>query len=521
MRRKMIRCLCFLVSVVFMFSLLSACGQMSEKSDNTTSSGTVSSVEKSVQETTTVAQLPFVTINWYMGIPLDPRPNEKNVMAEINKQLKEKINANVVFNMMDFGTLTEKMNVMIASGDPFDLVMTGAPLGFSSNVGKDAYLPIDDLLGKYGKDILALVPESAWPAVTFSGKRYAVLNPTVWCTPAGFVFKKDLVDKYNIDVSKIHNLQDLAPYFETLKKNEPDITPLDVTREGAPCFGGYAVNDDILPDATGSSLITYSTEQNKLLYWWEDPYFLKDAKTINEYYKLGYIKKGAASMQNWFNEMKTGKYAVCNCVGVYDPTFVKSSQQIGFPCAESFWAQNPIGTANIQWPVTAIGKNSKNPERAMMLINLMFGDKKFFNTVCYGIENQDYKVVSGAGTDNPTVEANTPNTWAIWHPWIGPLWTQWPSNWNSAEALKTLKYNTDNGKMSPIVGFIFNQEPVKKEIAQINTLLAELVILKVGVEPDLQKYIDDLKAKYLQNGADKIMAEVQKQLDAWKKANGK
>lgn len=56
-----------------------------------------------------------------------------------------------------------------------------------------------------------------------------------------------------------------------------------------------------------------------------------------------------------------------------------------------------------------------------MLVNLMFGDKKFFNTVCYGIEGQDYKVVSGVGTDNPTVEANSPNTWAIWHPWIGPL----------------------------------------------------------------------------------------------------
>lgn len=512
MGRKIIKSLCFLAAVVLMFSLLPVCGWSSENSNNTASADETTILQN---KNVPASKLPFVTLDWYMGIPLDPRPNEKNVMKEINMQLKEKINANVVFNLMNFAALAEKMDVMIDSGEPFDLVMTGSPFGFAANVGKKAYLPIDNLLNRYGKDVIAGVPKMAWPAVTFSGKKYAVIN-TMVCEPYGFVFNKELVDKYKLDFSKIHSLQDLAPYFAQLKEGDPAITPLCVTRAGTPGFGGYAVNDDIITD-----LITYSTEQNKLLYWWEDPYFLKDAKTMNDFYKQGYVKKRAAEMQDWLNQFETGNYAVCGSPGAYDPTFARSSQLIGFPCVESFWAQNPIGTVNIQWPVTAIGKNSKNPERAMMLVNLMFGDKKLFNTICYGIENQDYKVVSGAGTNSPTVAAKSPATWAIWHSWIGPLWNQWPSNWNSADTLKTLKYNTDHGKISPILGFIFNQEPVKKEIAQANALAEDLITLKVGSEPDYQKYIADEKAKYLQVGAAKIMAEVQKQLNAWKKAKGK
>lgn len=75
--------------------------------------------------------------------------------------------------------------------------------------------------------------------------------------------------------------------------------------------------------------------------------------------------------------------------------------------------------------------------------------------------------------------------------------------------------------MSPILGLIFNQEPVKKEIAQVNVLAADLLVLKTGMAPYYDKYLADEQAKYLQNGADKIIAEVQKQLDAWKATNDK
>ena len=116
-----------------------------------------------------------------------------------------------------------------------------------------------------------------------------------------------------------------------------------------------------------------------------------------------------------------------------------------------------------------------------MLADLLFADKWFFNTVCYGIKDQDYKIVSGEGTDNPTVEANTPVTWAIWHPWVGSLWDQWPSNWNSSDALATMKKNAETGKASPLLGFVFNPDPVKTEIAQLNTLDGELDILTTGI----------------------------------------
>lgn len=45
-------------------------------------------------------------------------------------------------------------------------------------------------------------------------------------TEIGWVFKKDLVEKYNFDYKSVQTLKDLEPYLETLKENEPGITPV-------------------------------------------------------------------------------------------------------------------------------------------------------------------------------------------------------------------------------------------------------------------------------------------------------
>ena len=109
--------------------------------------------------------------------------------------------------------------------------------------------------------------------------------------------------------------------------------------------------------------------------------------------------------------------------------------------------------------------------------------------MCYGLEGQDYKVISGAGTDNPTVEAfsGDEQKWGIWHCWIGELpYNQWPSNWNDENTLEVYRKGNEEGKVSPILGFIFDPEPIKTEVGQIDAIMSEVLpILQTGSAPDL------------------------------------
>ncbi|WP_338131381.1 DUF3502 domain-containing protein [Cohnella rhizosphaerae] len=83
-----------------------------------------------------------------------------------------------------------------------------------------------------------------------------------------------------------------------------------------------------------------------------------------------------------------------------------------------------------------------------------------------------------------------------------------------------MKKNNDNGKASGILGFIFNPEPVKTEIAQVSAIQKESnPILTTGSMPDFESYYTDLQKRLDAAGMDKIMAEAQKQFDAWKADN--
>jgi predicted signal transduction protein with EAL and GGDEF domain len=84
---------------------------------------------------------------------------------------------------------------------------------------------------------------------------------------------------------------------------------------------------------------------------------------------------------------------------------------------------------------------------------------------------------------------------------------------------KLIKGTYINEKNYPTMGFSPNTEAFKNELAQRLALRADFgTKLEFGVvDPDveLKNYLDKQKAA----GSDKILAELQKQMDAWNSAN--
>lgn len=270
--------------------------------------------------------------------------------------------------------------------------------------------------------------------------------------------------------------------------------------------------------------VVYNEETGKVMMSIDAPETIDQIQTANRFYQKGYIAKDAASKQDYMAEAKSGKYAVLPGTGAFSEDGSKSTGVYGYPCVETLLGYMPVSTESIMGSMTALSRTSKNPEKAIKMLNLIWKDRYLSNTLAYGIEGVNYEVKSGKGTDEISVipKSGKEQTWGIWHNWIGPLWDQWDSPWNSTESLKEMQIQNEAAKTSVILGFMLDVEPIKNELAQISAVHSEASpIFSTGSMPDVDKYIAAIRQKYIDAGMDKVLAEAQRQLDEWKITNNR
>ena len=85
---------------------------------------------------------------------------------------------------------------------------------------------------------------------------------------------------------------------------------------------------------------------------------------------------------------------------------------------------------------------------------------------------------------------------------------------------KTIAVN-EAAAPSPLMGFIFDTTPVKTQVAQIDAIMGSYSPALNTGSVDPVKLKAEMLPKLKGAGLDKVQAEVQKQIDAWRKANGK
>lgn len=504
------------LTVAFIFVTgLSGCGTKETSPSATTAVDTKSDTTVS---TDSPANLPFVKLKYYVGSANPDITRQDAVEENFNKILKEKLNCELHFNVVSGGQAEfgQKVSLSAASGEEYDLIMAGTGwINLSQEVAKKTIIPLDDLLKKYAPAVIEKVSAKNFTAATIGGGIYAIPHPFVYGQTNSFAFKQDLAEKYGLDTSTIKSYKDMGPYLAKIKAGEPSITPL--------IPNATLVYDRDRYDALLGNIIGYFPEDNKVKTIFEDTKTVENWKALNDYFKKGYIAKDAATKTDFNAEVKSGRYAVYVGAGIYSADGSRSTNLYGIPSAEALHGSKLVGTAAVMSCAAAISATSKNPERAMMLENLLYSDRQVLEALCAGVEGVDYKVLSGAGTQVQEIETIQPMKWKIWECWIGSLWDSWgDTKGNSTAFLNELKAATDTAPVSPLLGFTFDSEPVKTEIGKITAITTNVdKLLGTGSVPDVDAYIADIKEKLDQAGLTKVIAEMEKQIAEWKVKNGK
>lgn len=493
--------ICLVTAMVFLLTMmLTGCagkGNTAETTAGTTgASSSAAATEKNETEK-------FVELDWYFWG--DPKPDDEKVLAEANKIIKDKINAKLNIIMIPYGNYNDKIKVMAAAGDAYDMCFTSSWLNpYKDNVLKGAYMELDELLDKYAPKLKALVPAPFWDAARVDGKIYGVINYQISTMTRGIALKKDLVDKYNFDVSTIKELKDVEPFLKQIKENEKGIYPI-MSMNGL--WSDYQFTKGLLGG------IDIKDPSCKVLSVASTPEYKEVIELARKWYLAGYIRSDALSIKDEEPEMKAGKYAVILHQNLKPGVEAELKAKLGYDCVTAQISEPLLEEGSVLATMNAISITSKNPERAMMLFELLNTDKELYNMLSFGLEGTHYKKVA----DNRIELAENANAAFGYPNWaIGTVLNSYLLPGQQDDVWQKTHEMNMSAKPSPLMGFSFNAEPVAAQSASLESVTKEFAqALETGsVDPAevLPKYIEKLKSA----GEDEIIAEKQKQIDAWK-----
>jgi putative aldouronate transport system substrate-binding protein len=508
MKKKWKRTSGFLSTVLVLTTLLSACGGGNKEA---TDSAKPATTEESAKTNAKPYELTLAYLQ------LNEMPDTPLVEAEINKITKAKINVTVKLLPIGISAWAQQTNLMLAGNEKLDLMVSSSLFNFGSQVAKGQLEPLDDLLKQYGQGITDVVGQKLIDGSIVDGKIYGVPSLRDIGGDFGIVMRKDLIDKYKIDVSTIKTWTDLEPVFKTIKDNEPGLAPLaqqaNTKQTGANI---YAANVDSLGDNLG--VIADAGTSTKIVNLFETKDFTDSIALARKWYQAGYILKDAAtSQETGANLVKAGK--AFSYFSNMKPGFEQQEAQITGKEMVAVHLTRPFAdSVSITGFMISITKNSEDPERAMQFMNLMYTDKDIANLISLGVEGKHYVVKHDniiALPEGVTQSGYSFNQWELGNNFLTYVWEgKAPDIWDQMK-----KFN-DNAIKSTAIGFTFNVEPVKTEIAAATNVLNQY---KIGLESGTldPALTAEFNTKLKSAGLDKIIVEKQKQFDTWLKASGK
>ncbi len=440
-----------------------------------------------------------VTLTWLL--PGEAQSDMASVIEKVNEITTEKIGAKVDIQFIDTGAYDEKMKMNMASGMDFDICFAGFVNNYVSAIEKGGLMDITELLDT-APELKAAVSDYAWDASKYEGKIYGVPNEQIFATAYALVINKDISDKYDFDFSNVKSIEDLEPYFEMIKQNEPNVYPYRANAGLMPWYEGVY-------EGLGGMVVMPKTSKSAddICLLEDTPEFKRGAEKMHEYYKKGYIRSDILSMGDDTNDYKNRKYAVSDTV--WKPGVeAEVKTEIGSNIMVIPYEQPYMNTSKVTATMSCIGKNSKHPELAIKFIELMNTDKDLYNLVCFGIKDKHYKLDADSKVELIADSGYAPN--ASWK--FGNQFNALVSQGQDSNVWEETKKTNDESLKSALLGFNFDKNPVRTQLSNLATVTSEYrQQYECGVQAP-EQYMEELRNKLIGAGQEEVMEELKKQI---------
>jgi putative aldouronate transport system substrate-binding protein len=455
------------------------------------------------------AEAPTELVMYLIG---NPTQAYWDALAVFNKKAQADLNVTLKVNFIGWGEFSQKYPLILASGEPIDLIYTSTWLQFAQQALKGAFMPLETLGPKYA-------PVS-WKTEPAEGLRQATLNGHIYALPPNFtqyategpIYRGDVAKKYGL--GDIKTFDDWGKYLMTVAKNDKAFDPAGMMASTPMIDAPYWYQNDLYP-LSGDAVIASP--------FWVDIHDTT-GKVVNIVDRAD-TPAFLAKMRSWSQAGAWPKSVLSN----KDDKMFQNGKSASVPWNLDNWVsryqEHPewdVKFANMlktTYPLPymqdgmAIPASAKNPEKALALLDKIRNDQSYYMLLTYGQEGKQYKIE----TNGQLTALDSTN-------WPPEMFCSWgfrdnrfrPDMVGSPASLKAAREALAKTSITnPYVSFTQDIEPVKNEYAAVvNVMTQYWVPLKLGyVEPVAG--LKTLKEKLKAAGVDKVQAELQKQMDAF------
>lgn len=445
------------------------------------------------------------------------QPDEARIEAKINEILEKELNANLDLVVLPWGSKTQQIQLMLSGDEKIDCLYTDATSS-AQYMRAGQIIDMTELINQYGTNVKEIFGEDILESNAIDNFIFGIPTQIERGSIPAIFMRKDITQKYNIDISQIKEPQDMEAIFEIVKAGEPDMTMLYSSSKDDPPvdrLNGF----DTLGDANMLGVLMNQEESTEIVNLFASDWYMDTTMMIHDWFEKGYINQDAGTdPENWRSVFKAGNlfsiFFTC-----HPATAIEFQTSTGYEFEivtfNDYAIKNSSAYSGTNY---SIAQNSENPEKTMQVLDYIYGSSEIMNLLNWGEEGVDYEIVDeengiidypdGVTADNVGYSLNLgwelPNQF-ITHVWQGSELGIWA---------KMNEYN-DEAHTSKALGFIFDSTGLENQIAALSNVVAQYKgpINSGSVDPEeyIPKFLADLEAA----GINEIISNKQEQFDKW------
>ena len=461
-----------------------------------------------------------VTLKMYL---IGDKPADfDEVYNKVNSIMKEEINATLQVNFIPWSDLATKYQLLFQSGEDFDLIFTASGWGYYSQVAtKNGFLELtEDMLQEYAPNIYASEPEEGWSQAKIDGKVYMIPNDKNEYGTNVFGVRGDLMAKYGFD--SITSYDQLEAFMDAVAAGESS-NGIKVIANG----GGQNLQWPYMLEKYGFNTISgaptptlgfdVNDNSGEVFAFVDTDEYLEYATKMKEFADKGYWAADSISSKATRNDdFEAGKTAVmvwnlgsvANSVTEMNNTNPEWNTQL-IALSE--------GISKTVQPYTnggmAINASSKNPERALMAIELLRSNEEINKLTWYGVEGEHY-TADGDEYYTPTEKSsNFPAGEVCPWGWYSSKYAM-TSTTEPAIVQETIdKWKENDTVDNPLTAFTFDDSEVKNEMSAVGNVVTQYgVPIDLGMVDDVEAAVKEYRTKLSEAGLDKIIEKCKEQV---------
>lgn len=461
------------------------------------------------------------------------------MMEKLNAILTEKVNAELQIYYISWTDYLSNYNLTLAQMDgSVDLIGTASDwLDAWPNAKNGAFLELsEDMLKTYAPQTYESVSQEHWDLCKYNGEIYLIPedNYAQW-TNHGFIYRQDWAKEAGL-TDGVKSWEDLTTYFDYVKTAYPDIIPWDsdgtqfaqMANGWVSSHSKFVAIDGICTGAlwggTQDDLYTITTpaytdtdmmvEYAKLMKQWDEIGVWKTdvlnntSSTNRDDFRVGLVAAEQHHTQTWTD--------LCSATASNTIYEDDEDAEAGF-----FYFGEETGNVvalSITHGAMAVSAASENPERALMVYDLLRNDPECYRLLCYGIEGVSYEVndeglretPEGYNSDSDNINGMT-NWW--WGRNDDLEIKDATKNW---DAIDKLYAEYDGLKIDyPYGQFVPELDDIQSKIDNINEVYTNYTKqISFGKYPGTaEEIIAEMQAALKQAGIEDVTAALQAQFD--------